>query len=93
MRLGIDDYGIRHQGWDHETRVAKAIELGAANLMLSLNGLSADDTERLAALRNSESLSRTMGCFETKTPTGAAGMASEGPPASGHHEAGCVRPF
>ena len=39
MRLGIDDYGLRHQRWDALTLTERCIELGAANLMFSVDGL------------------------------------------------------
>lgn len=51
MRLGIDDYGVRHQRWDPLTLTEQCIELGAANLMFTVDGLSVDNTATYSRMR------------------------------------------
>ncbi len=51
MRLGIDDFGVRHQHWDPLTLTEWCIELGAANLMFTVDGLPVDDSATYGEMR------------------------------------------
>ena len=51
MRLGIDDYGLRHQHWDPITLTQRCIELGATNLMFSVDNIPVHDVTTYSHMR------------------------------------------